>query len=487
MVSKNQHVPVAEGLEETSHLIPSEPSKKNASFSFLNMGAKMRLAMPRTAPLARARIILAPSNAQRKMLPFARENFSIDSTSRSITRKSKLVVKLQEGRLGFFLCCPDSNVRWSARSCRFRFHSRIGVAVTFTVTKDSRGERKTERFALIAANGSYKFIGAAELLRLSSAGSITRDTPLSIRGRLIEQRHIALSKHGHSLYPRFGTLQLLRLVGDGTNRVITLTSHQAVQKPLSNPNYPQDEQYLSLTKAAKKANCSENKLLEAASDKKIKLCIPIPDGVSLYPFDKYSETKGIAKILPPPEKLILEDWHCKQIIENHKTVQSDFPRGYILSFGKPILRLTGYADPAFARAVWRAFSGNECCSIEITQDDIQITHADLQTFIRENPQSNSTTPPAFVEGMRKFLTTIVDRAAKDGLVVEIHQLPCSREQLRIAAGKFDPILDCDSERTFNTYLNGICGFRAGRVSKKAPNLLIKIFPEYYSSISTHRT
>jgi hypothetical protein len=156
-------------------------------------------------------------------------------------------------------------------------------------------------------------------------------------------------------------------------------------KPLNSE--PVEKPYISLAEAAKSSNRTKAELLQYACAEKINLCIQVPSGIDLIPYDKSTSLWG--KPIVIPDKLILEKDHCEQIISTNKTTQSDFMKGYVRNFGKPKMIHPSYGIHAFMKdsCVWRAYQSKNSSRhhIVITQEDILVSKEELSIFILENP------------------------------------------------------------------------------------------------------
>lgn len=253
--------------------------------------------------------------------------------------------------------------------------------------------------------------------------------------------------------------------------------------------------YYTLMEAENKSQHTAAELLTAASNRNISLIIKVPEGCVMAPFDTYTETKGEPFLNCYPELLVLKPSDCMHIERDGSTEMSDFRKGYMFSFGRLQPIFPGYGNPHFRneKCVWRAFLQGKREKIKITPECLYVTNDDLQNFIYENrkiseKQQTSTkcnTPPAFTEAMNKLLITIVETAALTGKPMDIHQLPCTRHELFELVNKLDINLECNSYRTFTSYIQGICAVKKGRPATGRQNPLMKLFPEYYPVKTTH--
>lgn len=378
--------------------VPPAPQDNNGLFSFLNMGALMRSAMPRIPSLAyiplRLLIFSTPILTRRRAFPIAKENIGEDSKLRLILRKPKLAQKPlgrhAECLAGYVICRPEPHDQWRAPTDYYRFSNRTGVMVATSTTKNSGMVGKTERFAILVVNGAHKFIGPTRLLKAFGTGRIIREKTLKLRKRLWERTVISLDNiQDHDSWTRFMAAQLQQLAGVGVDRVREAPVPQCKPMPHRIHDPMPDDNYYELVEAAHLARCTETVLLESAAAGNIKLCIRTPQseyGIELLPYDTKKERKGTT--FYPPVLLVLNPEYCIPILSAHKTRQSKFKKAYMLGRDGLTLLLPGRANLDIENEnsyEWRAFREGELYPIEIKQEDILVPKDELKYFMLENP------------------------------------------------------------------------------------------------------
>jgi hypothetical protein len=130
--------------------------------------------------------------------------------------------------------------------------------------------------------------------------------------------------------------------------------------------------------------------LHAASAGKVNLVITLPDKLDVYLANNY--LKYVGTPIPRPNLLILNREYCRKIYSQKLTKQSDFNMGYSIDLRNNIQKLPPQfysSAPLGSGAVWRIGKEGTPIDVNITVDQLLITHLDLKAFIEQHGTKNS--------------------------------------------------------------------------------------------------
>jgi hypothetical protein len=378
MTLNNQPVPsqakVAEAPGQDQSIATGQQENKG-SFSFLNLGALTRTAMPRIpswvngppAPLQASSeqppivlVLLTPTHTRSRVLSFARLDSSTSLKHLFKARRPEFAPKLHG---------------------RYRTSKINGAAVAHWASKNSWAIGKMDRFVILSVNGSVKLTGASILLKEFGTCRVIRLKPLTLVKRSWKQGIF-------SLY-RFTTYQFLHFTGLGVSREsVADPVSQKIPIPSRNQEFRPDEAHLKFDDAAKYSNRTEAELWKFASEGDINLRIMVPSGIDVLPYDTKNERKGIT--IYPPKMLVLDKRDCSKISSSLflKTKQSVFKKCYVMGNNKLFLLppRTANLDTKLEESdEWRSFKDGERYPIEISQEDIWVNKIELEFFMLENP------------------------------------------------------------------------------------------------------